>query len=98
MATSELMASFGMHDGQFFAHYRHKNQILFMNGERFGFGDLRDEDIDSIKEKMNHGDVFEAHNEHHGSRTQQHRCKTLTIHKTAEGELIVEGASECERQ
>ena len=61
----------GLRDGQFFAYFINKNLIWTLNGERFGFGDIRIEDVGRIREGLNENEVFEGWNEHHGTRWQQ---------------------------
>lgn len=62
---------FGLHDGQFFGHYRYKNLQWFSDGTYIGYGDLRNEDIDRIQQNLHDGEVFEGFNEHHGTEWQQ---------------------------
>jgi hypothetical protein len=62
---------FGLFDGQFYVYQEHENLQWFLNGERFGFGDLTSEQVHTIQESLNEGEVFEGFNEHHGTEFQQ---------------------------
>lgn len=71
---TETAARFGLRDGQFFAEYRYKNlhwvlcRRRFVHGQGripypFGFGDLRDEDIERIVAGLGPQERFEGWHE-----------------------------------
>lgn len=70
---------FGLKDGQFFAVNRKKNLQWVLNEEPFGFGDLRDEDIQRIQGDLSKGEIFKGFNEHHGTEFQQRKNPVVII-------------------
>lgn len=71
MNHEQLCERFGLRHGQFFAHYRYKNLQWALNGEFFGYGDLRDGDLIRIQESLADDETFVGWNEHHGTDWQQ---------------------------
>lgn len=73
---------FGLREGQFFAYYKHKNLHWVLNEEFFGFGDLRDEDIERIFNELSDNEIFEGFNEHHFSAWKINDLPILRITST----------------
>lgn len=67
----EMRERFGLRHGQFFAFYRYKNLQWELNGEFFGYGDLRDDDIIRIQEALTEDETFIGWNEHHMTNWHQ---------------------------
>lgn len=81
MSNKEVLNRFNLRDGQFYAYYAYKNLWWFLDGERIGYGDLRDEDILYISNALSEGEEFVGWNEHHGSRWQQTKTPMVRITK-----------------
>jgi len=71
------LSRFYLVDGQFFAHNVKNNIWWYLNGYRFGFGDLREKDIRYIRILIEPGEVFEGYHEAHGTNYQQ--CENALI-------------------
>jgi hypothetical protein len=79
MANNDICERFQLNDGQFFSTYARKNLHWFLNGEQFGFGDLREDDIMRIQMRLQQEDVFEGFNEHHMSMFMQRENPVVVI-------------------
>lgn len=79
MKNQSDCARFGLHDGQFFGYYRYKNLWWWLNGKEIGYGDLREEDIQRISQRLSDGEEFVGWNEHHQTRFQQTRFPMIRI-------------------
>lgn len=82
MSRGELRERFALRNGQFFGHYRYKNLQWELNGQFFGFGDLRDQDIIRIQEELAPDETFIGWNEHHGTDWQQTEVPMVLITNT----------------
>lgn len=71
MNRQAMCERFVLKNGQFFAYYRYKNLQWELNGEFFGYGDLRDDDLIRIQEELSEYETFKGWNEHHGTEWQQ---------------------------
>jgi hypothetical protein len=80
----KLCERFGLKNGQFFGTYVYKNLHWSINGTFFGFGDLRNEDIERIKNELNEGEEVAGWNEHHFAKEYQ-QTKTPMIRIRPEG-------------
>lgn len=80
--AGEICKRFHLRDGVFWGEYRHKNLHWFLNDKRFGFGDLRDSDIQIIHMALEPGEVFKGYNEHHGSSFMQRENPVIEINST----------------
>lgn len=76
-----LCNRFYIRNGQFFGLYRFKNLWWHLNGECFGYGDLRTDDILRIKDELLEGEIFEGFNAHHGTNLQQRKTPVVVITK-----------------
>lgn len=74
-----ILRRFKLTDGQFFAHYRYKNLQWFLDGRRIGYGDLTDDQILYISERLNQDQEFVGWNEHHGGPNQQTNSPMIRI-------------------
>jgi hypothetical protein len=75
----EVRSRFFLNNGQFFAYNSRKNLWWYLNGERFGFGDLREKDILLIRLLIEPGEVFEGFNEHHLTEWMQRESPMIRI-------------------
>lgn len=75
----EICERFGLSNGQFFAEYKFKNLWWVLDGEPFGYGDLRQEDITRIFERLEPDEIFLGWNEHHNTNLQQTMYPILRI-------------------
>lgn len=72
---------FGLRDGQLFASPLKKNLHWEINGEFFGFGDLRHEDVERIQAGLSDREVFQGWNEHHFTQWKHRDTAIILITK-----------------
>lgn len=74
-----ILTRFGIANGQVRDPARFTNLAWYLNDEKFGFGDMSQEDIDRIAELLDPGEVFRGFNEHHMSRQMQRQSPMVEI-------------------
>jgi len=60
MSNQGLCRMFGLWDGQIRGNLRFKNLWWILDGKEFGYGDLSDDDLLHIMERLSPGEIFEG--------------------------------------